>query len=43
MSVLKKDNEENADLALKIIIEIQRFYKANWDVMVSLLLSDSRP
>lgn len=36
MRVLKHDNEENADLALKFIIEMQKFYKANWDVLVSL-------
>lgn len=34
MNVIKNDNEENAELALKILVEIQKFYKTNWDVLV---------
>lgn len=35
MEVLMNDNEENADLAIKILMEILRFYKTTWDALVS--------
>ena len=35
MDVLMNDNEENAEIALKILQEMIRFYKNNWDALVS--------
>ena len=35
MGVLNNDNEENAEFAIKMLLEIQRYYKTSWDIMVS--------
>ena len=35
IKVLLNDNEENAELALKFITELQRYYRSTYDVMVS--------
>eukprot|EP00347_Sterkiella_histriomuscorum_P010775 403374964 len=33
IDVLLNDNEENAELAIKILLEILKFYKTNWDAL----------
>ena len=43
MDVLMNDNEENADLAIKILMEILRFYKSTWDALVSHTLTSTNP
>lgn len=35
---MNEDNEENAEIALKALIEMQRYYKTLYDIMVILIL-----
>ena len=34
MEVLQKDNEDNAEVAIKYLIDIQKFYKTVCDAIV---------
>ena len=39
VKVLVEDNEENAEIALKTLIEMQKYYKTACDVLVSFLIN----